>query len=160
MIDVKELLRRWQAGHSARQMQREGVADRKTATRYIEAAKECGLDKDGELAEGVVAEVARRVQARPEPAPSEPWKVLEAHRVRIEGWLGARPPLRLVHVQELLLRDGVDVSYTTLRRYAHDELGWREQPATVRVDDPPPGEEAQVDFGEMGYVRDEEGRRR
>lgn len=160
MIDVKELLRRWQAGQSARQMQRESVADRKTATRYIEAAKECGLARDGELTDGVVAEVARRVQARPEAAPSAPWKVLEAHRVRIESWLGAREPLRLVRVQELLQRDGVEVSYTTLRRYAHNELGWREQPATVRVDDPPPGEEAQIDFGEMGYVRDDEGGRR
>src|ERR1700744_5096249 len=107
MIDVKELLRRWQAGHSARQMQREGVADRKTATRYIEAAKACGLGSESELTEGVVAGGARRVQARAEPAPSEPWKVLEAHRVRIESWLRAREPLRLVRVQELLLRGGV-----------------------------------------------------
>lgn len=38
-------------------------------------------------------------------------------------------------------------------------LGWRERPATVRVDDPPPGEEAPIDFGVMGYVRDDEGRR-
>lgn len=160
MIDVKELLRRWQAGHSARRMQREGVADRKTATRYIEAAKACGLAMDSTLDDGVVAEVARRVQARPEPAPSEPWKVLEAHRARIEVWLGGQRPLRLVRVHELLARDGVDVSYTTLRRYVHDELGWREKPTTVRIDDPPPGEEAQVDFGEMGYVHDDEGRRR
>jgi hypothetical protein len=47
-----------------------------------------------------------------------------------------------VRVRELLVRDGVDVSYTTLRRYARDEFGWRERAPTVRVDDPPPGEEA------------------
>jgi transposase len=160
MIDVMELLRRWQAGHSARRMQREGVADRKTTTRYIEAAKACGLDAGSELGEGIVAAVARRVQARPEPEPSDPWKVLDEHRARIEGWLGAAKPLRLVRVHELLARDGVKVSYTTLRRYSHDELGWRERPTTVRVDDSPPGEEAQIDFGEMGYVRDEQGQRR
>jgi hypothetical protein len=39
MIDVKEVLRRWQAGQSARQMSREGVVGRGTAARYIEAAK-------------------------------------------------------------------------------------------------------------------------
>ncbi|MCW5834842.1 MAG: SDR family oxidoreductase [Labilithrix sp.] len=27
------------------------------------------------------------------------------------------------------------------RRFAHDELAWREKPATVRIDDPPPGQE-------------------
>ena len=43
MIDVKEVLRRWQAGQSARQMAREGVVSRRTAARYIEAAKEPGL---------------------------------------------------------------------------------------------------------------------
>jgi hypothetical protein len=30
----------------------------------------------------------------------------------------------------------------------------------VRVDDPPAGEEAQIDFGLMGYVRGVEGQRR
>ena len=33
MIDVKEVLRRWHAGQSARQMAREGVVSRRTATR-------------------------------------------------------------------------------------------------------------------------------
>lgn len=160
MIEVKELLRRWQSGQSARAMHRDGVADRKTATRYIEAAKALGLQRDGALEDDLVADVARSVQARPEPAPSEPWKVLEVHRARIEAWLTGAERLRLVRVHDLLARDGVEVSYTTLRRYAHEELGWRERPATVRVDDPPPGDEAQIDFGEMGYVRDAEGRRR
>jgi hypothetical protein len=32
---------------------------------------------------------------------------------------------------------------------------WREKPSTVRIDDPPPGQEAQVDFGKMGLVVDE-----
>ena len=68
--------------------------------------------------------------------------------------------LKLVRVRELLVRDGTDVSYSTLRRYARDEFGWRERAPTVRVDDPPPGEEVQVDFGQMGYVRTADGHRR
>ena len=43
MIDVKEVLRRWSAGQSARQMARDGVVSRGTATRYIDAAKALGL---------------------------------------------------------------------------------------------------------------------
>lgn len=44
------------------------------------------------------------------------------------------------------------MSYTTLRRFAHDELAWREPRVTVRVDDPPPGEEIPVEPPENGKV--------
>ena len=68
--------------------------------------------------------------------------VRDQHRERIESWLQLDPPLTLILVQELLVRDGVSIPYTTLRRYAHEELGWRERGPTVLLDDPPPGEEA------------------
>lgn len=152
MIDVKEVLRRLQAGQSARRLARDGVVDRKTAARYLAAARACGLASDTPLDDGLIAEVAQRVQARPEPTASEPWTVLEAQRPRLEGWLRVERPLRLVRVQELLAREGIDVSYTTLRRFVHKELAWRERPPTVRVDDPPPGEEAQIDFGHVGHL--------
>jgi hypothetical protein len=59
-----------------------------------------------------------------------------------------------VRAQELLARDGVSLADTTLRRYAHEELGWKERGPTVLIDDPPPGEEAQIDFGERkGFVK-------
>ena len=99
-----------------------------------------------------MTEVAQLVQARPVTPASDARKTLETHRARIEQWLSGEKPLRLVRVHELLARDGVDVGYTTLRRFVHAELGWRERAVTVRIDDPPPGEEAQVDFGLMGYV--------
>jgi transposase len=160
MIDVREVLRRWQAGQSERQIAREAGADRKTVGRYIAAAKSCPLDAQSELTDDVVAEVAQRVQARPVPALSDERKLLELHRTRIETWLGADRPLRLVRIHELLSREDVHVGYTTLRRFAHDELGWREPRVTVRVDDPPPGEEAQIDFGLMGHILVEGVRRR
>ncbi len=152
MIDIKEVLRRLQAGQSARQLARDGVVDRKTAARYLAAARSCGLAADTVLDDGFVAEVGQRVQARPEPPASEPWTVLEGQRARIEGWLRGERPLRLVRVRELLARDGIDVSYTTLRRFVHKELAWRERTPTVRVDDPPPGDEAQIDFGHVGHL--------
>jgi hypothetical protein len=67
------------------------------------------------------------MQDRPAPEPSEVRRMLDQHRVRIEQWLEHDPPLTLVRVQELLARDGVSLAYTTLRRYAHDELGWKER---------------------------------
>jgi len=159
MVDIREVLRRLQAGQSARRIARDGVVDRKTAGRYIEAARSCGVGPETTLDDGLVAEVAQRVQARPLQPPSEAYKLLEAHRPRIEHWLGAERPLRLVRVQELLARDGVVVAYTTLRRFAHAQLGWRERPPTVRVDDPPMGEEAQIDFGHVGHI-EVDGKRR
>jgi transposase len=160
MIDVREVLRRMQAGQSARQLARDGVVDRKTAGRYFEAARCCGIAPETVLDDGLVAEVASRVQARPETPTSEPYAQLEAQRPRIEAWLRAERPLRLVRVRELLARDGIDIAYTTLRRFAHQELGWRERTPTVRVDDPPMGEEAQIDFGHVGFLTDPDGKRR
>jgi transposase len=152
MIEVKEVLRRHEAGQGLRQIARETGLDRKTVRRYVDAGRGLGAD------EGSVQEVVHQVQARPLPAPSEPRQRLEAHRDRIAQWLKpgepGRRPLRLTKVHELLQRQGVDVTYVTLWRWAHDELGWRERKPTVRIDDPDPGEEAQVDFGKMGLLFD------
>ncbi|HKY35411.1 MAG TPA: hypothetical protein VJN18_05695 [Polyangiaceae bacterium] len=87
MIDVKEVLRRWSAGQSARQMAREGVVSRRTATRYIEAATSLGLSPSTPLTDEAVQGVAQCVQARPTPAVSDPRQLLEAQRIRIEKWL-------------------------------------------------------------------------
>ena len=160
MIDVKEVLRRWAAGQSARQMAREGVVSRRTATRYIEAAKSLGLVPSDELTDERVRSVAQCVQARPAPTVSDPRQLLEAHRIQIEKWLNQDEPLTLVRIQELLARDGTDVSYATLRRWAQTTLGVGSRSPTVRVDDPLAGDEAQVDFGLMGYVRGADGIRR
>jgi transposase len=160
MIDVKEVLRRWAAGQSARQMAREGVVSRRTASRYIEAATSLGLGPSDELTDDRVRDVAQSVQARPLPAVSDPRQLLETRRAQIEKWLGQDEPLTLVRIRELLARDGSDVSYATLRRWAQTTLGMGSRSPTVRVDDPPAGEEAQVDFGLMGYVGGADGKRR
>jgi hypothetical protein len=104
MIDVREVLRRWQAGQSARAIARDGVADRKTAGRYIEAAAECAVTCTDELTDAVVARIAETVQARPAPERSDPRLLLDHHRQRIEAWLRQDKPLKLVRIHELLKR--------------------------------------------------------
>jgi transposase len=158
MIDVKEVLRRWTAGHSNRKIGRETGTDRKTVARYTEAAAKLGLVRSREPTDEEVHEVAQCVQARPLPDPSEEWKAVAAHKDRVAAWLvggNGKRPLKLTKVHVLLERQGVEASYDTLRRYVQQELGWRKQAPTVRLDDPPPGQEAQVDFGKMGMTRDE-----
>lgn len=158
MMDVRELLRRWQSGQSIRSIARGSRVDRKTVRRYLAAVQTLGVARDGVIDDAVVHEVARCVQARPLPTPSEPRQELAPHRAQIEAWLGEG--LRLTRVHTLLLRRGIAVAYATLRRFAMRELGWGRPKATVRIDDAPPGQEAQIDFAEMGRVADETGRRR
>ena len=127
MIEIREVLRRWTAGQAVRAVARETGVDRKTVDRYVNAARESGMERGSELSDAIVTAVSQRVQGRPLPASSEQWKQLEAQRARIEQWLKSDRPLRLVRVHELLGRDGVLVSYTTLRRFAHREIGWHER---------------------------------
>jgi transposase len=152
MIEVKEVLRRHEAGQGLREIARETGMDRKTVRRYVRSAGHIG---SGEAA---VQHAVREVQSRELPVPSEPRRQLEAHREQIEKWLfpsesGVRA-LRMTKVHTLLVRSGLQVTYATLCRWAHDTLGWRERKPTVRVDDPDPGQEAQADFGKMGMVHD------
>ena len=160
MIDVKEVLRRWSAGQGDRKIGRETGVDRKTVRRYTAVAERLGLERGCELPDELVHAVAQCVQARPVAAPSDERAEVAQHRERIERWLTGDAdtrPLRLTKVHALLVRDhGLRASYDTLWRYAREELAWREQPSTVRIDDPPPGQEAQVDFGEMGLLFDAE----
>ena len=160
MIDVRELLRRRQAGEGARRAARECGTDRKTVKRYYEAADECGIALDAELTDEVVARVGQAVQGRSTPPPSDAWQALVPVRAQIEMWLGAERPLRLVRIHELLVREGVRVSYSTLRRYAQRELGYGGPRVTVRLADTAPGEEAQVDFGHVGWLVDVTDKRR
>jgi len=160
MIDVKEVLRRWQAGQSVRQIARDAVVDRKTVARYIATAEKLELPRDRALDDGEVHEVAQREQTRALPDASAERRELERHRDRIAAWLGAARPLRLSKIHVLLRRDGLDASYATLRRFAMEELGWQKKEPTVRVDDAPPGQEAQIDFGKMGLMFDPEAEKR
>jgi transposase len=72
---------------------------------------------------------------------------------QIESWL-KRDELKLTKVHVLLERQGVRTSYATLRRFAIDEFGFGLRAPTVRLDDPAPGDEAQIDFGCMGVMHD------
>ena len=104
--------------------------------------------------------MAQCVQARPLPDPSEERQQVAEHKEQIEGWLKRERPLRLTEIHRLLKREGLSASYPTLRRYAIAELGWHQKEGTVRIEDAEPAQEAQVDFGRMGYLVDAETKRR
>jgi transposase len=153
MTDIREVLRRWQTGASTRSIALDGVADRKTIARYVRAAEECGVSASSQLDDETIARIAKVVSGHLEGRPlSDHWAALAGVREQMQAWLLGKEPLQLTRVHELLAREGILVPYTTLRRYAHRELGWRKPKTTVRLSDPEPGQEAQVDFGEMGRI--------
>ena len=63
--------------------------------------------------------------------------------------------LATIH-QRLRDEQGLTVSVASLRRYVHAELpeAGAEERATVLRDDPPPGQEAQLDYGHLGSWTD------
>lgn len=155
MMEVKEVLRRLHAGQALREVARATGLDRKTVRRYADAASASGFEAGAAgPSEALVAAVARQVQDRPAPPPSDERVMLARERARIATWLG--DGLRLTKVHTLLERDGMTASYATLRRFAQDELGWGKRAVTVRLDDAAPGDEAQIDFGLMGMMFDPE----
>ena len=160
-VEIREIIRRRQAGLSQRRIARGTGLSRQTVRRYIEAAEAAGLKAGGpEPGEEQLARLATLSSTRPRQVAVPSEELLAPWAEQVEGWLTAER-LQVTRVQELLAERGCEVSYSSLRRFIQ-RRGWRQrQPVTVRMEDGPPGEVAELDFGRLGYLRDpESGRRR
>jgi hypothetical protein len=162
VIEIREILRLWLQGRGLREVARLSGTDRKTVRRYVDRARACGLDRDGDacqLTDELVAAVIAGVRPSRPNGKSEAWEIIAAQAEQIKVWLAQ--DLTLTKVHTLLGRRGVVVSYRTLHRYATTELGFGQRQTTVRVADCEPGAEVQVDFGRLGMLTDaSDGRRR
>jgi hypothetical protein len=162
MIEIREILRLWLLGRGLREVARLSGTDRKTVRRYVDRARACGLDRDGDagqLTEELLGAVIGGVRPSRPNGKSLAWETIDGQREQIQAWL--KQGLTLTKVHTLLGRRGVVVSYRTLHRYATTELGFAQRQTTVRVADGEPGSELQVDFGRLGLLTDaEDGRRR
>jgi transposase len=168
MWEILDVLRRVARGESKAAIRRTTGHTRKTIRRYIERARKlgwhpgAGVDPD----EALAVEVARSLKpvGRKACAGSSA-SVLAAQREQIRQWLfpqdGSRG-LRLSKAHDLLRRQGIEVPYSSLHRFAVEHCGFQErQRITVRVAEVEPGEVAEVDFGRLGLVTDPDtGRRR
>lgn len=161
--EIREVLRLWLRGEGFRSVARLAGVDRKTARRYVAAARECGLDRaggEGQLGDELLGAVAELVRPHRADGHGVSWALLAAHHARLEELL--EMGLTVVRAGELLAREGVVVPERTLHRYALEVLGHgRGRRPTVRVADCEPGAECQADFGRMGLLDDPQaGRRR
>lgn len=68
VIEIREVLRAWLAGGGLRRVAEQAGVDRKSARRYVQAAVDAGLARDGGVAQlsdelvGQVAQVVRPVR--------------------------------------------------------------------------------------------------
>ena len=155
VTEIREVLRAWLAGAGLRKVAEQAGVDRKTARRYVQAAVEAGLARDGGPAQltdelvGQVAEVVRPVRPGGHGRAQEQ---LGACQVQIAGQVKAG--LSVVKIGVLLERQGVVVPYRTLHRFCVERCGFGRTASTVRVADGEPGAECQLDFGYLGLLFD------
>jgi transposase len=160
VVQVREALRRWLRGEGERPIALGVGVDRKTARRYIAAAVEVGVDRcggEGQLTDELIGQVVERVRPNRTDGHGEAWRSLLAEEAQITAWV--QQDLTVVKIGILLARRGVVVPHRTLARFATERCGAGRRRVTVRVDDPPPGIELQVDFGRLGFVPDGDKRR-
>jgi transposase len=158
VFEVREVLRLWLRGEGFRATERLAGVDRKTVRRYVGAAVELGLVRDGgeeQLSDEFIGSVVEAVRPHRGDGRGAAWGLLVANHQLIVDWLKT-DELTVRKTHELLARRGVVVPERTLHRYALEvcDVGRGRRGTTVRVNDGEPGDECQADFGRLGLVPD------
>jgi transposase len=163
VIEIREVLRSWLGGQGLRTAGERAGVDRKTARRYVDAAVDAGLVRDGgedQLTDELLGAVVAVVRPARAGGHGQAWEALLGEETRIRDWI-ERDRLQLTNIHGKLTRSGVVVPYRTLHRFAAARCGFGRRRPTVRVADGEPGVECQLDFGRLGLVPDPDaGRRR
>jgi hypothetical protein len=167
MWEVLEVLRRLQRGESQVVIAAATGRDRKTIRSYAGVARELGWEPEGgEPGESLAVRVLARLRPGPkDPEPGQTEEVLLRYREQIQEWLagveGERGRgLTLTKVRRLLGRQGIEVPYSSLHRFAVTHCEFGKNRITVRMAPTRPGELSEIDFGRLGYVHDRETQRR
>ncbi|MDD4867203.1 MAG: IS21 family transposase, partial [Mycobacterium sp.] len=171
--EIKEVLRLWLGlvvglpRPGLRTIAAHVGVDRKTVRRYVSAAEEAGLSRGcgaQALTDELIGAVVESVRPDRPNGHGLSWERLGEFEEQITAWVaggGDRKPLTVVKIQELLARQGCEVPYRTLVRFATARCGYRRTGTTVRVADGEPGVERQLDFGYLAMLDDERtGKRR
>lgn len=163
VADIREILVQWDAGEDFSHIARALGYSRPTVRKYVQAAARLGLDPGqrrrdeaawDQLAAAAVAHVA---QQRPPGAVTQDVATYHAY---LEQHVG-QVQLTVLH-QRLRDEQGLRASWGAFYRYIRatwpDRLV-RTPRATVRLNDPQPGTEAQVDFFYVGRWFDPDAQR-
>ncbi len=155
LMQVADILRRWQAGDSARTIARGTGLARDTVGKYLHEAQRLGLTSRGlPPTNGQLLALSRLGRTAPPARAAPQAALLEPHRERIAKWL-QEEKLQLTRIVELLEPD-VEVTYMTLHRFVRSHGLAAAVRDTVRMADTAPGEVAQFDFGRLGRLTNPE----
>ena len=143
MFEVKEVIRLHGEGMPKKGIARVVGVDVKTVRSYVAAAAALGVS--GLLDDADLARLLGALRGDVERDHGEAWLRCEEHFDDIKKWLS--DGVRLTKVRKLLERRVVVVPYSTLHRFACERLEFGRRRRSVRIADPPPGAEVQLDTG-------------
>ena len=153
-VEIQEVIRRWQAGGSQRQIAEGTGLSGATVCKYLAAATVVGVLRDGPAPdEEQLSQLAGISRAGPRQVETPVEDSLAPWADQIYQWFtGDR--LRVTRIQELLAARGCAASYTSLRRFIRKRNWGRRSVRTVRMADTEAGEVAEADFGRLGMITD------
>jgi transposase len=162
VIDVAEILVHWHAGRRIGELCASLAVDPKTVRKYTAPAIAAGFTPGGppltiEQWTALVAEWFPELVDRARRQTT--WPAIQPFHDLIDGWLGK---VTIATIYQRLRDDrGLEASESSLRRYIWGTFDTERAREAVRVlrDTPPPGEEAQVDYGLLGRWLDPATRR-
>jgi hypothetical protein len=158
MWEILAVLERIGRGEYQADVSRVTGLRRKTIRRYVRTAESLGWKPGTDPpSEALAAEVFLRHRSTKNRSPGAAEAELLPHLQAIRDWLTPQPGekrgLKLTKVRQLLERQGVQIPYSSLHRFAVNHCGFgKSQRSTVRMAECEPGELAEVDFGKLGLI--------
>lgn len=151
LMDIREMIRHMREGRSDRQIGKDVGVDRRTVKRYRKWAEGSGL-MEGELP-GHEEMLALLDATMPEKSPPQNHSKAAEYRATIAKLLEEK--VKVTAIYDRLRERGYSGSYGSVLRMAR-KIEPKEEEAYTR-NERKPGEEAQIDFGYVGKMRDEKG---
>jgi transposase len=156
MVDIDQVMRRWLAGEGIRSIGRATGLDRNTVRRIVRLGENAGVQRETPWPDEGKLQAIREGMGRPgaPAAPSQAEQQLKPRTDQIRAWLN-KDHLLLTKVHELLVREGIGVSYSALHRFARKccDFGMASS-ITVRRAESLAGEMAEADFGRLGLLQE------
>ncbi len=165
VVDICEILSHWHAGRSKNELAGSLGLSRNTVRKYVAAAEAAGMMPGGPaVSQERWAELAR--EWFPEVADARlrqvTWPAIGVHRDYIAQQLAAGVTMATIH-QRLRDERGLAASVASFRRYVAANLpeeARRGQVTVLRLAPAEAGQEAQVDYGQLGRWTDPRSGRR
>lgn len=153
MLEIREIIYQWQKGQRSRAISRSLGASRNTVRALLRKAQLLGLKQESELeeAEKIIERLIKERYCRGEPGPAQ--RFLSTHHNKIEAWR-LSPYMTTKQMVRLFTEEGTKVSEGSLRRYIKENFSELKSSASTVHLEIEAGQQAQVDFGYVGLMRD------